>query len=267
MAGRARGSRGGRAASLTPDTGISGSFNDTEYKESGGGYDGPDPATGLYPAKLTSVGRHENGSDETSMVWTFDITEGKYAGWRGWVYSDMANSKWKTQNILVALGVIEPNEEINKTYEQIMKEAQPCRIRTMSETYEGEARAKIRAFMKASEATASDDEEDEEEDEDFQDAPAAKPTRAKRGKKVEPEPEPEDDEDDEGEDEDKEDDEEDGIDLDALEAELEDMSVAKLKAKAKELGVPAADIKEAGRDQEALIDVIMDFAEEKSPGF
>jgi hypothetical protein len=246
---------------VTPETGISGNFKDTEYKESGGGYDGPDPATGLYPAKLTSVGPHT--TSDTSIVWTFDITDGKYAGWRGWTYSDMDNAKWKTQQILVALGVIEPNGDINKTYDQIMKEAEPCRIRTVSESYEGEHRAKIRSLLKGLGASAdAADEEEEEEDADFDDKKPAKkaaPARGSRSRKAkDPEPEPEEEEEEDG-------DEEEGIDLDALEEELEDMSLADLKKKAKEFGATRTEIKDL--DGEELIDLILDKAEEQNPSF
>src|SRR6187397_255365 len=194
----ARAARGGKKT-ITQETGISGDFSDTEYKEQGGGYDGPPPPRGLFPAKLTSVGAHT--TSDTAIVWTFDITSGKHAGWRGWVYSDMDNQKWKTQNLLVALGVIEPEGEVNKTYDQIMKEAKPCRIQIIQEEYQEELRPKIKAALKASERADSADEDgdEEDEDEDFDNKkPVAKASG--RSKKADPEPEPED----EGDDEDRE---------------------------------------------------------------
>lgn len=308
----ARAARGGKKT-ITPETGISGSFNDTEYKEQGGGYDGPPPPRGLYPAKLTSVGAHT--TSDTSIVWTFDITSGKYAGWRGWVYSDMDNSKWKTQNILVALGVIEPEGEINKTYEQIMKEAEDCRIQIITEDYQDELRPKVKNVLTASATTADSDAEDEdgddEPDEDFDD----KKKPARRTRKAAPEPEAEEEEEPEegdgarddreeelselsladlkkaakeagftlkdyrGKDEEalvalilekefpggEEAEGEDGIDLDALEEELEDMKLPELKKKAKEFGATLADMK--GLDEEELIDLILEKAEEQNPSF
>lgn len=244
---------------VTPETGINGSFDDTEYKESSGGYDGPPPPVGLYPGKLTSVGQHTTSDD--SIVWTFDITEGKYQGWRGWIYTNMSSAKWKTQDILVALGLIEPNGEINQTYEQIMQEAQPVRLRVIAEEYGGDLVPKLRTVLKAGKPVESvPDEEDDEEDEDFkkeEKKPAARRSRA--AKKPDPEPEPED----EGEDEE----EGEGLDLDALEEELEDMDLKGLKAKAKEFGLSRAEIRELGDDEDALVDAIMDKAEEQNPPF
>ena len=306
MAGRA--TRGARKV-ITQETGISGSFKGVEYKESGGGYDGPPPPRGLYPAKLTSVGAHTTG--DTAIVWTFDITTGKYAGWRGWVYSDMDNAQWKTQQILVALGVIEPEAEINKTYDQIMKEAGDCRVQIITEDYQDELRPKVKNVLKPSEQSADGDDEDDADDEDFDDKkPAAKTSG--RSKKADPDPEDDepatDDEAREAREEelsdlklpalkkaakeaglaladyrgkseeelvelilDKEfpegDGEEsgDGIDLDALEEELEDLDLKQLTAKAKEFGATRAELK--GLDEEELIDLILEKAEEQNPSF
>ena len=257
MAGRA--TRGGRKA-ITPETGIAGSFRDTEYKEQSVGYDGPPPPAGLYPMKLSSVGPHT--TSDTAIVWTFDINEGKHTGWRGWMYSDMDNSKWKTQNICVALGLIEPNEDINLTYEQILKQAGPVRGRIRLEEYNYEYTPKLQTVIASSGTPEADTDDEDEADEDFDDEPeekkpAAKKAPARRGRATkEPEPEPEDDEDDE---------EDEGIDLDALEEELEKLTPAKLKAKAKEFGLTRADIKEM--DEDDLIDAILEKAEEQNPSF
>lgn len=276
----ARAARGGRKT-ITPETGISGSFKDTEYKTQGSGYDGPQPPAGLYPMKLTSVGQHT--TSDTAIVWTFDITSGQYEGWRGWMYSDMANAKWKTQNIAVALGLIEPNEEISMSYEQILKEAGPVRGRVVREEYEEAEdekdrwRSKISSVIKATGTTAaSDDEDEDEDDEDFDDEPK-KSAPARRGRR-QPDPEPEDDEDDDEEEEEAPEPPKRGrrgaakaepatpeIDLEALEEELEGMTLRKLKAKAKEFGVTAADMKDA--DEDDLIDLILEKAEEQNPSF
>lgn len=305
----ARAARGGRKE-ITPETGISGSFKGTEYKEQGGGYDGPPPPRGLYPAKLSSVGAHT--TSDTSIVWTFDITDGKYAGWRGWVYSDMDNSKWKTQNILVALGVIEPEAEINKSYEQIMKEAEPCRVQIIVEDYQDELRSKVKNVLVAGSATAdAEDEADPDFDDEAESAPAPKASRRSRGAKAEPPPATDGSEDDDAREareeelaelsladvkkvakdagfkladyrgkepgeiiemildkefpEDDEAEEKKGLDLDELEEELEDMTLADLKKKAKDFGLKVADIR--GKDEEELIDLIMDAAEEQNPSF
>lgn len=257
MAGRA--ARGGRKT-ITPETGISGSFKDTEYKEQSGGYDGPPPPTGLYPMKLSSVGQHT--TSDTSIVWTFDVTSGKYAGWRGWMYSDMDNAKWKTQNICVALGLIEPNEEIAMSFEEILKKAGAVRGRVRTEEYNDEFRPKLQTVIaadpNATEAPEEDD-EDEEEDEDFADKkPAKATTPARRRATAKKEPEPEDDAE-EGEAEDE------GLDLDALEEELEELDLKELQAKAKEFGAKRADLKDKSEDD--LIDWILEKAEEQNPSF
>jgi hypothetical protein len=309
MAGRA--ARGGRKT-ITQENGISAKFDDTEFKEGGGRYEGPAPAPGLYPCKLVDVEPHD--TSDTAMRWTFDITDGKYAGWRDWVYSDLDRSKWKTQNILVALGLMEPEGEINHTYEEIKKKAEPFRARVTNEIYNNETKGRISAFLKGLGSAVADSDEDEaEEDEDFDDKkPAAKPARRSRAK--DPEPEPETDEDGDGDDErqDREEEldsltlaqlkkaakeagltladyrgkekgeivelildkefpeeaeEEKGgeLDLDALEEELEDMDLKELTAKAKEFGVTRADLK--GKDEEELIDLILEKAEEQNPSF
>lgn len=258
----ARATRGGRKT-ITPETGISAKFDDTEYKEQSVGYDGPPPPAGLYPMRLSSVGQHT--TSDTAIVWTFDISEGKYAGWRGWMYSDLDNSKWKTQNIGVALGLMEPEGELNMTYEQILKQAGPVRGRIKLEEYNDEYSPKLQTVIKASASSADDTNDEDEVDKDFDDEPeeekkpaAKKAAPARRGRaKKESEPEPEDD--DEGDEEDE------GIDLDALEGELEKLNLTQLKKKAREFKVPREDIKDA--DEDDLIDLILEKAEEQNPSF
>lgn len=309
MAGRA--ARGGRKT-ITQETGISAKFDDTEYKESAGRYEGPAPAPGLYPCKLVMVEAHD--TSDTAMRWTFDIIDGKYAGWRDWVYSDLDKSKWKTQNILVALGLMEPEGEINHTYEQIIKDAQPFRARVTNEDYKDEIKGRISAFLKGLGTAVAEADDEDEADEDFDDK---KPTRGEgkprsRGKKSDPEPEPDEDEGDEEREareeelaalsavgikkaakeagfaladyrgmeqseivqlildkefpEDDEEEKPEGIDLDALEEELEGLDLAALKKKAKDFGATRAELKEAD-DEEGLIDLILDKAEEQNPSF
>lgn len=259
MAGRA--TRGGRKT-ITPETGISAKFDDTEYKEQGGGYDGDPPPDGLYPMKLVSAKQHT--TSDTAIEWQFDIAEGKYAGWRGWMYSDLGSMKWKTQNILVALGLMEPEGEINHTFEAIMKDAGPVRGRIKKEEYQDEYKPKLQGVLKATGTKTTADEEDEaDEDFDDEEKPAAKkaaPARRGRAAKKEPEPEPEDDEDEEDEEEGG-----DELDLDALEEELEDMDLVALKKKAKEFGAKVSEIR--GKDEEELIDLILEKAEEQNPSF
>jgi len=247
-----RAARGGTRAkkAVTHETGISGSFKDTEYREdAGGGYDGPPPTPGLYAARLVSVEQHTTTED--SICWIFEIVAGKYSGWRGWVYTNMSTAKFKTQQILVAMELMEPEGEVNMTFEDIRAKANPLRVRVQNEQYDGDAVPKIRGFLTADGTAPADEAEPEEEDPDFKEDP--KPAaRSRRGRKAEPEPEPEPDK-------------AEGIDLDALEEELEDMSLADLKKKAKEFGLSRTDIKDL--DEEDLIDAIMERAEEQDPPF
>lgn len=248
---------------VTPETGISGSFKDEEYRDNVG-YDGPPPPVGLYPGKLTSVGQHTTTDD--AIVWTFDITEGKYEGWRGWIYSNMSTTKWRTHEILVSLGIIEPQDDIEITFDEIMKKAGPVRLRIVNEDYDGDSVPKIRKVVKpgkvveALEDSGNDDEDDE--DDDFKKEEKPKPTSRRSRAKKEPEPEPEEDEEEPDEDDAEEGE---GIDLDALEEELEDMDLKQLKAKAKEFGLTRAETKDL--DEEDLIEAILDKAEEQNPPF
>lgn len=244
---------------VTPETGISGSFKDEEYRDNVG-YDGPPPPRGLYPGKLNSVGQHTTTED--SIVWTFDISEGKYEGWRGWTYSNMSTMKWRTHEILVSLGIIEPNGEIDVTFEEIMKKAGPVRLRIVSEEYGDDTVPKIGKIVKPGKVVESVPDDEEEEDEDFKkekEEPKKPAARSRRSAKKDPEPEPEDDEDDE------EDDEEEGLDLEALEEELEDLDLPGLKKRAKDFSITRAEMKDL--DEEDLIDLIMEKAEEQNPPF
>lgn len=133
-------------------------FDDYEEKE--GGYDGPVPKRGTYPAVLVSCKEHT--SSDTAIEWIFEITEGDYKGWRGWLYSDMENAKWKTQQIVKALQggdekkmTIDPVENSGDgTKSKTVKKANPVKIRTRIEKYEEEDRAKIRTVMPDSDGAA-----------------------------------------------------------------------------------------------------------------
>lgn len=247
---------------LDPSKGISGDYSDVEVKE--GMYDGEPPTPGLYKAVLSSVGQHTTSDD--AVVWTFDITDGKYTGWRGWVYTNNSTAKWKQQDVLVALGLMEVGGSCSLSYEEILRKGGPVRVRVISEPYGEEMRAKIKTVMASAEAADEADDEDDD-DPDFQDEPA-KPTRAtaRKAKKAEPDPEPEDDEDDDSDD----DGDDEGLDLDALEEELGEMEAADLVAKAKEFGLwKTRSEKKAfeAKSEDDMVDAILDAAEEANPEF
>lgn len=121
-------------------------YGDVEYREPGEGYTGEEPTAGLYPAKLVSCKDHDAKNGD-GTEWVFELVDGDYEGWRGWVYTDDEGAAWKEQQILVALGIIEPNGEVNTTHEKIVAKAKPCRVRVRNEKYEGERRAKIRTVL------------------------------------------------------------------------------------------------------------------------
>jgi hypothetical protein len=125
-----------------------------EYEEkSGSGYEGEVPKKGTYTADLVKLAEHTSSDD--ALVWVFEITEGDYKGWRGWVYSNMSTAKWKTQQIVKAISggqekplKLEPAEkEAEGEKSKTVKKAKSVRIRLTTETYEDEKRAKIRTVM------------------------------------------------------------------------------------------------------------------------
>lgn len=119
-------------------------FSDTEYKEPTDGYTGEQPTPGIYPAKLVVCEEHSGGTGDAEKThWVFEINDGDYEGWRGHTYTDDEGALWKEQSILVALGLLQPNEVYKGTHDKIMKSAKSCRIRVRREKYEGESRAKI----------------------------------------------------------------------------------------------------------------------------
>jgi len=246
--------RGAKARKVAPTEGISGSYDDVEHREKDfEPYDGPDPKPGLYPGKLSKVGQHTTSDD--AVVWIFTIDGGQYDGWPGWVYTNGSTAKWKQEQILVALGLMEEGGSVNLTYEQILKKAGPVRLRVQNEEYNDELRPKIRTVLKAASATvASEPEEEEDEpDEDFDDAPKA--TRAQRRKgKAEPEPEPEDDDEEEDEAEEPASDEA----REEREEELEELSAAELKAILKgDHGLKLAAYK--GKTEDELREMILEL--------
>lgn len=239
--------RGAKARKIAPSEGISGSYDDIERKERDfEPYDGPEPKPGLYAGQLAKVGQHTTSDD--AVVWIFTIDGGQYDGWPGWMYTNGSTTKWKQEQILVALGLMEEGGTINLTFEQIMKKAGPVRLRIQNEEYNDEMRPKISRVLKAaSDVAPAADADEDEPDEDFDDNP--KPTRAQQRKgKTPPEPEPEDDEDDDDAEEAREERAE----------ELEELDAAALKKILKtDHGLKLADYK--GKDEEALVEMILDL--------
>ena len=64
-------------------------------------YDGDEPRPGWYTFELQKVAWY--GEDQETIRWIFVIADGPYAGWAGFVYSNMDTTKWKTQETVRAL--------------------------------------------------------------------------------------------------------------------------------------------------------------------
>lgn len=134
-----------------------------DYEEREGGYTGPVPKRGTYDGALVALAEHTSGEGNEGLEWVFEITEGEYKGWRGWTYSNMDTTKWRTQDIVFAISggskeglKLDPAEEKkNGSKSKTVKKAQPVRLHLVNETYEEEKRAKIKTVLpnlKASEA-------------------------------------------------------------------------------------------------------------------
>lgn len=131
------------------------SVDTTEFEGSSGGYDGEQPKRGVYTAELVGCHEHTSGGGSESIAWIFEITEGDYKGWRGWIYSNMDASLWRTQEIVLAINGgkkgkmdIEPADSAREMRDsKTVKKAKQVRIRTNSEDYEGEKRARIRTVL------------------------------------------------------------------------------------------------------------------------
>lgn len=131
-------------------------FDDYEERE-GAGYDGDEPKKGIYDGRLHSLAEHTSGSGNEGLEWIFEITEEPYAGWRGWVYSNLESSKWKTQQIVKAISggsekkmALRPADEKKEgPSSQTVKKAKPVRLRITRETYEGDPKARIRMVLPA----------------------------------------------------------------------------------------------------------------------
>lgn len=146
-----------------------------DYEERTGGYDGETPKKGLYTGTLIEFGDHESSSGNEGLVWVFEISEGEYKGWRGWVYSNLDSTKWKTQQVVKAINGGSEEKVVLDTSEKgvakILKNASPVRLRIVNELYEGESKGRIKTVMPA------------ETDED---APETKKKKGKKGKDAEP---------------------------------------------------------------------------------
>lgn len=146
-------------------------FDDYEERESVG-YNGPEPKKGIYDGRLVSFREHTSGAGNEGLEWVFEITEGEYAGWRGWVYSNMDRAKWKTQQIAKAIQggsekkvkLLPADEEADREEATVnnktVKKASPVRLVIRQEKYEGEPRGRISTILPEEGSNDSGEDED-----------------------------------------------------------------------------------------------------------
>ena len=129
----------------------------TDYDESkdAGFYSGDEPKRGIYDGELLAFNEHESAEGNEGLKWLFRITEEPYAGWLGSVYSNMDSTKWRTEQIVLAIQggkkgkmVLDPIDKDDDGKEsKTVAAAKPVRLRIAQETYEDEKRGKIRAVL------------------------------------------------------------------------------------------------------------------------
>jgi hypothetical protein len=127
-----------------------------DYEERSGGYDGEKPKPGVYEGFLQHFEKHD--SSETSLHWVFEIDEedSDYTGWRGHLYSDMENAKWKTQQIAKAIqGGEEKKISVDpEKAEKIIKAAKRVKIVVRKGEYDGEYQPRIGRVLALEETTS-----------------------------------------------------------------------------------------------------------------
>lgn len=112
-----------------------------------GGYDGEQPPPGTYNAILVTCEEHTTAAGDDSTHWVFEFVDEPYKGFRGHVYTNDAGAIWKQDQILYALGLIEPGGTYEGTHESIVKKGQPVRVKTKFEKYEDENRTRLNTFL------------------------------------------------------------------------------------------------------------------------
>ncbi len=126
----------------------------SDVDQTKGGYNGDSPKPGTYNGKLVICEDHTSQAGAEGTHWVFEITDEPYTGWRGHLYTNDEGALWKQDQVLHAIGAIEPGGTYNGTHEKLVKSAAPVRMRLKNETYEGEARAKLQTVSPGGEASS-----------------------------------------------------------------------------------------------------------------
>lgn len=76
-------------------------LNNVEVREA---YDGDDPRPGFYTFELVNAGQHTSQAGAEGFKWVFSLRDDiNYEGWTRTVYSNLDTTKWKTDEIMLAL--------------------------------------------------------------------------------------------------------------------------------------------------------------------
>lgn len=76
-------------------------LNNVEVREA---YDGDDPRPGFYTFELVNAGTHTSQAGAEGFKWIFSLRDDvNYEGWTRTVYSNLDTTKWKTDEIMLAL--------------------------------------------------------------------------------------------------------------------------------------------------------------------
>jgi hypothetical protein len=209
-------------------------LNNVEVREA---YDGDDPRPGFYTFELVNAGTHTSQAGAEGFKWIFSLRDDvNYEGWTRTVYSNLDTTKWKTDEIMLALaggnavkGTKAAKVRLDMSDEdsvaKYIKKAKLVRGRVQRDRDSddddpifdlGKIIALDEAKMAARKAAlkaAEDDDEDEEDtdvDDEFEDADDADEDEEGDDEEDDEDTDEDDeDESDEDEDEDEEDDDED----------------------------------------------------------
>lgn len=181
-------------------------------KSAGGDFKVPKPS--VYTVVLKEVKVTKPDGKDRRLEIVSEIKSGEFKGSRFWDYISLENEavEWKLDQFLQAVGIA-TGKKRKGSFDTDDIQGETIRVRSKHETYNGEVRAKVAAFLPA----AEDEEDEEPDDEEVDD-------------------EPEDDEEDDTEEDDEE--ESDDGDEEEAEAEAEDdydeWSVPDLRTELKE---------------------------------
>lgn len=138
-------------------------------------YDGEVPKPGIYNAKVSRATVTTSSNDNQMVEWIFEITDEPYEGCPLWVYTVVTGDEekdWKFAETIRALGF---KDKATFDDEAVTEKQPVCRVRTGTETYEGEKRAKCKRVLpaegKAAKKTASSSKAKDDDDSGDDDTP------------------------------------------------------------------------------------------------